>query len=416
MSHTIEDAIENLAGQVPRLVNPRIDQADKNLFKSLTRQFSNGLALTDRQLELCIKKIEKYRSGLERNAVDVDYLLANKPLRHPLREIDRSKFIKIDKSVDSSKYRIFLKTDNSKKNQEIWQSVRPELVGEVKETVSLKEIALNEQNILTLVDYFSSEGFDISEEILKLHKKMEFMLENPKNFAPYVDIENGRAVLKNTNRHCVSYFDKKFSSDAEFTLFDQILEAKKCGILQKSNEVTQAINDADINDQAKTILKSTETRFRLNPESTTPDQLVKILKDLNQWPILIILEEDSHVFDRLKSFYNALSTVLTNDEMTVFFRLSNGEQGTKEFNQFVKDNHLNNYIDSKIKAVFIGKNKISKPLYNADWSAEAAILVSAHDYGKLSAYLNDIPSVYYYNNSELMRNNKIKGARKIVQL
>ncbi len=102
--------------------------------------------------------------------------------------------------------------------------------------------------------------------------------------------------------------------------------------------------------------------------------------------------------------------------MNVFFRLKNEQMGHQQFNQFVKDNHLNNYIDSTTKVVFISRNKIPKPLIKADWQPRTAIITSNHDFGKLSAYLNDFSTVYYYNNSVAMRNSRLKGADKIVQL
>jgi hypothetical protein len=43
-------------------------------------------------------------------------------------------------------------------------------------------------------------------------------------------------------------------------------------------------------------------------------------------------------------------------------------------------------------------------------------MLSNHDFGKTSAFLDDMSTVYYYNNSIVVRNNKIKGARQIAQL
>jgi hypothetical protein len=64
MTQTVEDAIEILAGVRPRIINIRVDHNEKTLIKSIGRQVSNGLALTDRQLELSLKKIKKYQANL----------------------------------------------------------------------------------------------------------------------------------------------------------------------------------------------------------------------------------------------------------------------------------------------------------------------------------------------------------------
>jgi serine kinase of HPr protein (carbohydrate metabolism regulator) len=112
----------------------------------------------------------------------------------------------------------------------------------------------------------------------------------------------------------------------------------------------------------------------------------------------------------------SFSKFVARDSINVFFRLKNEQKDFNEFNQYIKDNHLNNYIDSKTKIVFISRTRIPKPLLKADWKPSTAIITSNHDFGKLSAYLNDFSTVYYYNNSITMRNSRLKGADKIVQL
>jgi hypothetical protein len=158
------------------------------------------------------------------------------------------------------------------------------------------------------------------------------------------------------------------------------------------------------------------TRFRINPEKYSATDLVSSIATLNQWPLLVILEENSEILDNLKNMVTALSAHVPLEKMNVFFRLKNEQKECDEFNQYVKDNGLNNYIDKETKVVFISRTRIPKPLLKSEWHPRTALLTSSHDFGKLSAYLNDFNSVYYYNNSITMRNNKLKGADKIVQL
>ena len=58
MNHTVEDSLELLGSIVPKLVNINLDQTDKNLIKSLAKQVLAGTALTDRQLDVSIKKLK----------------------------------------------------------------------------------------------------------------------------------------------------------------------------------------------------------------------------------------------------------------------------------------------------------------------------------------------------------------------
>jgi hypothetical protein len=132
MTQTVEDAIEILAGVRPRIINIRIDYNEKNLIKSIGRQVSNGLALTDRQLELSLKKIKKYQENLEKNNIDVTTLLATQSLRLPLREIDRSQMILISTDDDNKKL-ISIKGTRARTFQEKWLKIQEKLVGTIHE-------------------------------------------------------------------------------------------------------------------------------------------------------------------------------------------------------------------------------------------------------------------------------------------
>ncbi len=159
-----------------------------------------------------------------------------------------------------------------------------------------------------------------------------------------------------------------------------------------------------------------DTRFRIKPNKYDMDFLFGAIDDLGQWPVLVVLEDETSAYKKVKECYEVLTKYVRNEEMTVFFRLDNGQPDHKEFNQFIKDNTLNNYIDSKTKVVFITKTRIPKPLYKADWHPNTAVVFPIHDFGKMSAYLNDFATVYYYNESVSIRHNRIKGTREIVEL
>ena len=210
MTHTVEDAIEILAGVRPRIINIRIDHNEKNLIKSIGRQVANGLALTDRQLELSLKKIKKYQVNLEKNNINVEDLLLLKPLRLPLREIDRSQSIFLTVTEDNKKV-IFIKGTRAKTFQEKWPKIQEKIVGTILENSSTKEIACNELNIVAVVSEFLNTDFDIDQELLDVYKEIEKILENPQNFVPYIDLDNDQIVLKNVNKHCLDYIETKIS-------------------------------------------------------------------------------------------------------------------------------------------------------------------------------------------------------------
>ena len=415
MTQTIEDALEILGGTQIRTVNVRIDLGEQNLVRSLARQVTRGTALTDRQLELAIKKIEKYRLGLEQNAVDVDSLLLNRSLRMPLRQIDRTQSITVAQGSDK-KLKILIKYVFSKKFAATWGELQEELTSAVNESKGEKQLSFNEQDFYKIVNLLEPMGFTLSTLARQYYEKIDKISENPENFVPYLDLADNQLVLRNVNHRCREYLDTEFPDrkDSDFLVF--LDRVKNCGIYHKNPEIIEKISEFTSNSLIKNILVSTDTRFRINPEEHSHTKVFDILDELKQWPVLIVVDETKDSISMTKALCKELMSRLDHTQVTVFFRLENGNSDHEEFNQFVKDNHLNNYIDSKTKVVFVSKNRIPKPLFTADWHPKTAIVTSAYEFGKTSAYLNDFPTVYYYNNSLSVRYGKIKGSKSIVQL
>ena len=70
-------------------------QQDAKILKSIAKQLSKGIAMTDRQYSLVLEKLENYREQFKSHGIDIDD--GKDKLLYPLREIDRSHTLKIDK-------------------------------------------------------------------------------------------------------------------------------------------------------------------------------------------------------------------------------------------------------------------------------------------------------------------------------
>ena len=411
MTTTVEDALEILAGIKPRLVNIRIDYNEKALIKSIAKQVNNKIALTDRQLDLSLKKISKYKDGLIKNNVDAELLLSAKPLRMSLREIDRSLRVYI---TPNSKY-LTIKYAHSKMFAELWTNLKQHLIGDIKELSQVKEVSLNETNILNVVRSLQDHKFNIDAEVLSIYDEITSIINNPLDYVPYVSLdEQGTIVVKNNNKQCAEYIANKIVHTENNLAY--ISKLKSCGIFYKDQSIVDLINNSTATSKAKESLISFNSRFKIDSEQYPFDCIVEIIKDLDQWPVLILLEDDNKALAQLKTAHDSLKHCLDPNQITVFFRLDNKHSTHKEFNQFVKDNALNNYIGEHTKVVFIAKTKIPKPLLKADWHPHTAIVMSNYEFGRTSAFLDDFSTIYYYNSSILLKHNRIKGTRSIVQL
>jgi hypothetical protein len=416
MTQTIEDVLEILGGRVPRTVNIHIDIDERNLIQSLSKQVHRGIPLTDRQLSLSLKKIEKYRDGLEKNNVDVDNVLNIKLLRMPLREIDRLQSVYLEEKYDGHRPRIVVKYVFSKKFAAEWSMLEENLIGVQSEVKGFKHILYNEKNIFFLVSTLSALEFVIDQKIQEIYENIVKIMENPEKIIPYVNCQQGQIKVENISTTCEKYLNEKFPLISENNFLDFLATTKNCGISLKSPEIVKKIHNFAASDLSKNILLEKSTKFRVNPSTHTLENLFTVVDELNQWPVLVVVDENSQVFGLVRSTISTLTSKVDLDKINVFFRLKNEQPENQQFNQFVRDNGLNNYIDEKTKAVFITKNRIPKPLFKANWSPKSALVFSSNDFGKLSAYLNDIPNVYYYNDSLTLRHSRVKGSKEIAQL
>jgi hypothetical protein len=413
---TVEDTIEILAGLRPRKVNIRVDAQDIKLITSLGRQIAKKIALTDRQLDLSLKKIEKYRSGLEKCDVAVDEVLSFKTLKWPLRVIDRTQSIWIDTDPESKKPVIMVKYVFSKKFAENWSKIEESLSAYSGSDKSIKRVAYTERNLYSIVKGLESMEFTVTDEIQEICEKIEKILENPDGFAPYLDYEDGKLILKNSNAKCEETFSKKVENFSDNNILEYVNYAKSLGIPLKSRNLLKKISEISEDTLARKVSYEYSSRYRINPENYSLTDLISTIDTLNQWPLVVVVEENNQIFDTVKTMVTEFAKFVPKEKMNVFFRLKNEQTDSQQFNQFVKDNNLNNYIDSTTKVVFILRTRIPKPLLKAAWSPTTAIITSTHDFGRMSAYLNDFSTVYYYNNSVTMRTSRLKGADKIVQL
>jgi len=91
--NTIERCLEILSGfdQVHEVKLEQLKSSDVNLMQSLGRQVVRSIPLTDRQYDLAVVKCNDYYNILNKFGIDKT---AFENLRMPLREIDRSKWVR----------------------------------------------------------------------------------------------------------------------------------------------------------------------------------------------------------------------------------------------------------------------------------------------------------------------------------
>ena len=67
--------------------------------------------------------------------------------------------------------------------------------------------------------------------------------------------------------------------------------------------------------------------------------------------------------------HNALKNVIPTEQMSVMFR----KPGNDPFNEYIKEQKLNNMVDKDTKVVYISSIKLPKPLLQSDWKASCVL-------------------------------------------
>ena len=406
MDVTIETAVEILTGSVPRQLNIKLDNRDRTILKSISNQISKNMALTDRQAEMLVRKIERYRGGLELNGLDVSELLEKKSTRLPIRLIDRAQTVSLVVDQDKGQEQIMVVHQKTKKFEDLWSDTRKKIQGRTIETFSQKIFPLNENNLNLVADILTFLDFDVSDDIAEYLEKIQKIHEESEKYQPCLDLVDENFEIKNlpsTVAEKILGNFKNFEKDDLLAVLSSLkihkISLKSPKILEKIKKSYQGTDTS----LAEKIIFSESSRLRIDPEQYDLEKFIETLILLKNQPILVILEENEHTLTQMKSLVSVFKKFLSEKEMTVFFRLASSEKNSLEFSKFVKENQLNNFIDEKIKAVFISKQRIPKPLMTAAWKPDAALMMARNDFGKISVYLNDIPNIYYYNDSVTLR-------------
>ena len=380
LANNIEDLLEILAG-LHKQAALQIESSDATIMYSIARQTFKGTALTDKQHALMKEKLQNYRDQFI--ALDHDFDQAVESLRQPLRQIDRSKYIKI---VDTSDIRDY--TYESYKEKWKWIKIRFPfskklimLINSVSDKILVQDykhhekgshehfFVLDDRTIKLIMDQFSSKEFDIDQEIIDQYNK----IKDTKLLDFYPTYYNGQ-LLNITD------------SVKETILADTNNEKFK--IADRRHRYGIDVPDLDTYEHIgveTNIVNRIGKIYQSNPKEESFKQILDGLMSLDRFPLVVVLE-DRHADSQLYEFWDYFRYKIPTEEQAVMFRLDNNQNS--DFNQFVKDKKLNNIVDKNTKVVYI--NKVNKVVIRSGWNPIAAFAYSSSIDRVLDAYLADL--------------------------
>jgi len=350
MIENIEDCLEHLAGMRESSVKFTIEQTDFTIVNSIARQVFKGTALTDRQFALMQEKLVAYKAQfVEAGVENLEDLLQR--TRQPLRQIDRSKYIKCQDNTIVIRFP-FNKTDICYIH---------EFAGTAEgyhhqKGTHIHYFEYDERNVLNLLDRFTKKDFVIDEELIEVYTAAKAIHSSPQeylsgivnnklvNINPALDTVIQHEVGKLSNSTFAKFIDRRFRYALDYV------------------ELPSASTSL-----AHSIISRKEVTYNSRPSAESTSDILTALWDLDRFPLLVVLDA-ANAEEQLHELANYYRDMINPEEQSVLFRLDDAEAG---FNQLVKDRKLNNWVDSTTKVVYISKSKLPKLLVNNEWKPGA---------------------------------------------
>ena len=133
----------------------------------------------------------------------------------------------------------------------------------------------------------------------------------------------------------------------------------------------------DKSELTKLIVQRTQDLVCVNSKTWPLEELLRSIDDLDRYPLLVMVNpKDS--YGEVTKIQNLVRNYIDNKQVSVLFRLDSkiGNEAI-QFNQYVKEQGLNNIVDKNTKIVYISNNKIPKPLLKGDWRPKGIFTIGS---------------------------------------
>lgn len=353
--------IEDIITQVSQNFN-HLNRFDKTIVLSFSEQIYNGKGFTEKQSQLAVKILNRYAKPINLSlGYDIKPFITNPVFKFQLRKINLDKKISIDIDENNEKYISVIFPYDEKLVQKFRQA---------KETFNLciwdpdKKcwvFSMDERSIAFLFKLKNEIAFEVDEEIQNLFKQAEDIFSNIEKYIPVIDIDNNQAKIINN----LPYFPEISSKD----LLKSVFLARDLSETTWSEQVDMLLKEKVENLPILEFLNHPPGEiYHWNYEKFPDVVLYNFLKYITPALIIVPVGDEFNIVSYIVE--NLKKVGINTSEISVLFRLPS-DTGI-EFNNFVKDNTLNNIISQNIN-FFIICGKFPKTLLRTDVKINSVI-------------------------------------------
>ena len=419
----IEDCLELMCGLlIEEEFSPAVEIAekDKKLLLSIAQSTFKGKALSDRQYEV-VKKI--LTNGYQKDFLDrnIDLPSSINNIRRPLRKIDRSEYIAIEKYQDNLSGASYQAYDDTGKCLVVrfpFNMKYSKLITEIKKFILFPSEGYKSDNykhilpftetiVYKTIDLFKDHIKDIQPELFDIYNEIDGYRNAPEKYVPGIY----GLQIKNTPKNIVQPVVDKLGEPTLENLFLYNDRKEQVGLVH-FDEDNLASSIQNLKPLTKKILGRKHSLIQINKKQHQLNEVLDSLLELKRFPLLVILD-DKEPLDQLVQFHNLTKNIIPLEEIAVMFRKENRKEG-RHFNDYVKSQNINNKLDINTKIVYINNKKIPKDLLKEVWEPECVIsLGSVRHYNKIDKLIHQYDLTIHYDREDGYWNDMIWSIEKI---
>jgi|TARA_R110000851_G_scaffold18069_2_gene57050 hypothetical protein len=400
IENNIETYLELLTGLHGGEGNFVIASSDHTILYSISKQVFTGTGLTDRQYDVMKLKLLSYADQFTANNYDVVSAVEN--TRIPIRQIDRSRWIKIIPKAD---------VDNVLFSSELYGGffIAVRFTFQKKLISALEKISVNPEyydklNKVQYFDYddklfykimtaFKDSNFEADADVQERYNKLQMINDNKDNFIPGIY----GLKLKNLHNKAINYMITDIGDEPNTNNLALYKDRSHLFGITHFDEDELNISVDKLTSLSQRIVKRKHTQILVNSDEHTIDRLAESILELNRYPILVCLNDISDL-ENLQKLHYSFKNIFNNEDSCVLYRKETTSKQNTEFNQYIKDNNLNNILDINSKIVYTNINKMSKTLLKSKWKPSAVLIMdSVRSPTTTKAYLAELDLVIHYD-------------------
>jgi hypothetical protein len=332
-----------------------VEHRDVEPIESFYNTINSGKQLTRSQSNFIIRILSKYIHNIDDKIDGVKETIENPKWKNSFREIDNTRSLSLHVDENHVKY-LLVKFPFAFKDtyaKEFTGGSRNLSAWDVE--LKVQKIKLLDVNLVSFVDLARKYKFEIDSTVIDAVDTVEEYWYDQLDYIPYSVVEEQLVQLKNATESSINYFEKHKTGNIDQDLF----LAKTLGYTAHNREPITFIDRIVTSDENKFWIKTTES-------------LLTILKNINNWPVVIVLDRATDTIDWCNQFINTLSETGNQDIKTkICFRYPNTEAKGSAFNQWIKDSGFG--ADMKEGQIFICNHKLPKWMLKDEFDVKIVI-------------------------------------------